>query len=287
MYGLTQGEITRSGTAGSLLTRLFGTADPVVGTMPGAPGLTDYITMAVRGGFPDAVNLSDFARSAWYEGYVEQLVRHDVNDLDTVRLPAAMTNLLRGVALNTAGTPSVIALAEAAGIDQRTTRIYLDLLESLRVVERMPAWRGNRFTRLVKVPKYHIVDTGMAAQLAGDDHQGLMSNGTRLGRIVESFVAAQVRPLYKLGIPSISCYHLRDANGKHEIDLILESAAGRVVGIEVKSGKTIAASDGKHLAWLRDQLGQSFVRGIVLHTGNMTFPLGPKLWAMPIASLWT
>lgn len=42
----------------------------------------------------------------------------------------------------------------------------------------------------------------------------------------------------------------------------------------------------RHLVWLRDGLGPRFVRGIVLHTAAMTFPLGPRLWAMPIAALW-
>ena len=286
MYGLSQGEIERSAAASAGIARLFASSDPETGTLDDAPELTDYVDMAVRGGFPDAIPLSDLARSAWYEGYVEQLVHHDVSELDTVRNPMAMSALVRAVALNTAGIPSIAALAEAAHIDQRTVNAYLDLLESLRIIERLPAWGTNRLNRLIKSPKYHMTDAGMATYLAGDDRSGLLTSGTRLGRIIDTFVAAQLRPLLKLGTPATSAFHLRERNGQHETDLVLESASGQIVGIEIKAANTVNAGDAKHLAWLRDELGPAFVRGIVLHTGTMTFPLGPKLHAMPIAALW-
>jgi predicted AAA+ superfamily ATPase len=286
MYGLTQGEIEQSPAATAGVTRLFADSDPDTGTLADAPTLTDYVSMAVRGGFPDAVRLSDLARSAWYEGYIEQLIHHDVSELDIVRNPTAMSALVRAIALNTAGIPSIAVLSEAANIDQRTTKSYLDLLESLRIIERLPAWGTNRLNRLVKSPKYHVIDAGMAAQLAGDDRKGLLANGTRLGRIIDTFVTAQLRPLLRLNAPAISAYHLRDKNGGREVDLVLESASGQIVGIEIKAANTATPSDAKHLAWLRDELGPTFIRGIVAHTGPMTFPLGPKLWAIPIATLW-
>ncbi|MDR2215195.1 MAG: DUF4143 domain-containing protein, partial [Nevskiaceae bacterium] len=216
----------------------------------------------------------------------EQLVHHDAGELAAIRAPMAMAQLLRAVALNTAGLPSLASLAEFARIDQRTARSYLDLLESLRIIERLPAWGVNRLNRLVKLPKYHIVDAGMAAHLAGDDRSGLLSSGMRLGRIIDTFVMSQLRPVLKLGAPAVSAFHLRDANGEREIDVVLEAASGQIVALEIKAANTATARDARHLAWLRDALGASFVRGIVLHTGTMTFPLGPKLWAMPIAALW-
>jgi len=286
MYGFTQGELERALASGSALTSLFGEADPEVGALPDAPDLVGYVEMAVHGGFPDAVALSDSTRSLWYEGYVENLVHHDVSELDAVRSPQAMAELVRAVALNTAGLPSISALAEFAHLDQRTVKSYLDLLESLRIIERLPAWGMNRLGRLIKSPKYYVVDAGMAAHLAGDNRAGLLANGRRLGRIIDTFVVAQLRPLLKLGTPTISALHLRDKNGEREVDLVLESASGQIVGIEIKAANSVSAGDARHLAWLRDELESSFVRGVVLHTGPMTFPLGPKLWAVPIAKLW-
>jgi uncharacterized protein len=286
MYGLTLGELQHRPHAAAAIDRLFSDEDPTVGTLEPAPDLVDYLDHAFRGGFPDAVDLSDFARSTWYEGYVDQLVRHDVADLAEVRSPAGLAALLRAVALNTAGLPSLTTLADAARIDHRTAKAYLDLLEDLRIIDRIPAWTTNRLNRMVKTPKYYILDPGLAAHLAGDTRTGILKSADRVGRLIDTFVLAQLRPLLKLATGSVTAHHLRDGNQTREIDLVLESASGQIVGIEIKAASTVYPRDARHLAWLRDQVGTTFQRGIILHTGATTYPLGERIWAVPIAALW-
>ena len=286
MYGLTVGELENREVAAGALDRLFEVDDPVVGTLEAAPDLVDYVDLAVRGGFPDALGLSDFARSNWYEGYVEQLVRHDVSDLAEVRSPAGMAALLRAVALNTAGLPAIDTLTAAAGIDARTAKGYFDLLEDLRIIERIPAWTTNRLKRMVKTPKYYILDPGLAAHLVGDTRAGVLKNDDRLGRLIDTFVLAQLRPLLRLSAPSVTSHHLREGSGSREIDLVLESASGQIVAVEIKAAGAVARRDARHLVWLHEQLGSTFHRGVVLHTGTTTYPLAERIWAMPIAALW-
>lgn len=286
MYGLTVAEQLGADAATRVIDRLFGDDDPSVSELSTPLTLLDYLDHATRGGFPDAVHLSEFGRSTWYRGYVEQLIRHDVSDLAEVRAPAGLATLLRAVALNTAGLPTMTTLAAAAQIDHRTAGTYLDLLEDLRVIERIPPWASNRHTRLVKLPKYHILDPGLAAHLAGDTRDGVLKNNDRLGRLIDTFVFAQIRPLLQLAHPAVTAHHLRDGNQQREVDLLLESAGGDIVGIEIKAGSTVDARSARHLAWLRDQIGSAFRRGIVLYTGTTTYPLGDRLWAMPIGALW-
>lgn len=286
MYGLTVGERLRRPQAATMLGRLFSDEEPVAGTLEEAPTLVGYLDHAFRGGFPGAIGLTDFARSTWYEGYIDQLVRHDVSGLAEIRSPAGLAALLRAVALNTAGMPTLTTLAEAARIDHRTATAYLDLLEDLRIIDRLPAWTANRLNRMVKTPKYHIVDPGMAAHLAGDTRSGILKSGDRIGRLIDTFVVAQVRPLLKLAAPSVTAHHLRDGNQTREIDLLLESADGQIVAIEIKAAGALELRDARHLAWLRDQLGDTFHRGLILHTGATTYPLSERIWATPIAALW-
>jgi len=139
---------------------------------------------------------------------------------------------------------------------------------------------------MVKTPKYYVLDPGLAAHLSGDSRAGTLRSADRLGRLMDTFVLAQLRPLLKLAVPSVSAHHLRHANQTREVDLVLESAAGRVVGIEIKAASTVDPREVRHLAWLRDQIGTDFHRGVVLHTGSSVFPVGDRLWAMPIAALW-
>lgn len=286
MYGLTVGELLRRTGATVAIERMFDDQDPVAGTLAEAPTIVDYVRDALRGGFPDAVKLSDFARSAWYEGYVDQLIRHDVTELGQVRSPVALATLLRAVALNTAGLPALATLADAAGLDHRTTKSYLDLLEDLRIIERVSAWSSNRLTRMVKTPKYYLLDSGLAAHLVGDTHAGVLKSSDRMGRLIDTFVMAQLRPLFKLGSPSVTATHLRDRNQTREVDLVLESTNGHLVAIEIKAANSATPHDARHLAWFRDHMGKDFHRGYVLHTGTSTYPLGDRLWAMPIAAIW-
>ncbi|MFT4216946.1 MAG: DUF4143 domain-containing protein [Micropruina sp.] len=286
MYGLTVGELEQRGHAADFLERLFADQPFPTSRLDPAPTLVDYVDHAVRGGFPDAYGLSDFARSNWYEGYVDQLVRHDVPAAADVRNPTGLALLLRALAFNSAGQPEIGTLSVSAGLDHRTTRAYLDLLEDLRIVERLPAWTANRLSRMVKRQKYYIVDPGMATHLAGDSRAGALRNGDRLGRLIDTFVTAQLRPLLGLSSPAINAFHLRDTNQTREIDLLLESAAGQVVGIEIKAADAVHPRDARHLAWLRDQLGATFHRGVVFHTGTTTYPLDDRIWAMPIAAIW-
>jgi hypothetical protein len=82
-------------------------------------------------------------------------------------------------------------------------------------------------------------------------------------------------------------YHLRTSDQHREIDLLAEYRDGTVFGFEIKSAGTVSAKDARHLAWLRDELGDRFLGGAVLHTGPRSFELGDRLIAAPIAALWT
>ena len=59
-----------------------------------------------------------------------------------------------------------------------------------------------------------------------------------------------------------------------------------MIGIEIKASAAPGAADARHLAWLRDELGDRFVGGVVLHTGPRLYELGRKILAAPISVLW-
>ncbi|MDR1798954.1 MAG: DUF4143 domain-containing protein [Bifidobacteriaceae bacterium] len=287
MWPLTVAELNGRPQAGpAWLNRVFGAADPATAKLPDAPGLGTYLEMATRGGMPGTLSMNPRQRAAWLSGYQAQLTERDVAELAPVRNPAGLGRLLQAVALNTAGLPHLKTLQEAAHVDAKTSNNYLDLLEDLRVVERVPAWSINQLSRLVKTPKYYLTDTGLAAHAAAWGVAELLKNGDALGRLLDTLVLCQLRPLLALASPAPRVFHLRDGNGEHEIDLILEDPAGRLVAIEVKAAAAATRRDARHLAWLRDKFPDRFHRGIVFNTGPMTYPIETGIWAMPIATLW-
>ncbi|MEU1205659.1 DUF4143 domain-containing protein [Nocardia sp. NPDC005825] len=80
-------------------------------------------------------------------------------------------------------------------------------------------------------------------------------------------------------------YHYRTQDGV-EVDAVLENRRGEVVGIEVKPASTVEPDDFRRLHHLAERLGDDFLAGIVLHTGQQTLPFGPKMLAMHVSALW-
>jgi hypothetical protein len=109
-----------------------------------------------------------------------------------------------------------------------------------------------------------------------------------LGRFFETFVVMQIMPLVALSSPRIQAFHVREGGGanRREIDLILQGPRGGVVAIEVKARAEATSTDARHLAWLRDALGDRFLRGLVVHAGSYTTKLSDRIWSMPVASFW-
>jgi predicted AAA+ superfamily ATPase len=108
-----------------------------------------------------------------------------------------------------------------------------------------------------------------------------------LGRLLDTFVAAQLRAELAASTNDPCLYHVREEQGRREVDLLVETASGQLIGIEIKAAATVTASDARHLAWLRDQTGDAFAAGIVLHTGPYVFPVSDRIVAAPVSALWS
>ncbi len=255
------------------------------------PDLEGYVELALRSGFPDAaLRLTGRARSEWLDSYVEDLLTHDVDQLeenaprrrDTQRL----RRFLEVYALNSAGIVEQKTINDAAHLNKQTAIAYEDLLMDLLVADRLPAWASNRLKRLIQRPKRYLIDAALITTALRLDKGGVLADANLLGRLLDTFVAAQLRPQIAVSEARPRLHHLRTEQGRHEIDLIVELGGGRVIAIEIKAGAVPTAADVKHLLWLREELGDRFLAGVVFHTGPRLYELDEKIVAAPIAALW-
>lgn len=287
MHPMTVLELQASGRPRTdLIARLFdGATDDLV--LPAhVPDLIGYVDLAIVGGYPPAVRLDQSERRIWLESYAEQLILRDIPKLGDIRDPLVLRRLLRAIAEHTAGLVSDTELAISADMSVKATRRQERMLENLRIVEALTPWHSNRISRLIKARKRFLVDPGLATALLGVEADAVMSDGSLLGRILETFVMAQLRPLLGLNELGVRTYHLRQQDGRREVDVVLEAADGRIVGVEIKATSSPSVADARHLAWMRDQLGAQFVAGVVLSTASSIYSLGDRLSAVPIAALW-
>lgn len=240
----------------------------------------------VRGGYPEAVQRTAAdRRAAWFASYLSTILQRDVRDLARVEALHALPNLLKLLAARTSGLLNLADVGRDAGLPHTTLTRYLALLETVFLVQRLPAWAANLGQRWVKAPKLHLVDTGLACHLIGADPRRLGEDRTLLGRMLETFVVGELRKQLSWTEPQTALYHSRTAAGS-EVDVVLERPDGAVAAIEVKASATVAAADFAALRALRERLGHRFRAGIVLYAGDQVVPFSDQLWLVPLPVLW-
>jgi hypothetical protein len=290
MYPMTVREQLGRIDQSAFLDRVANGADLRVPT--DSPDLRTYVELALRSGFPTAaLQLDGRPREAWLESYIDDLLTHDVEQLEEPRTkkrdPQRLRRYFEAYARNSAGVTDHKTIYDAAQVRKETGAAYEELLTDLLIVERIPAWTSNRLKRLVRQPKRHVIDPALIATALRIGVESVIREGDLLGRIIDSFVAAQLRPEVPIAATRPRLHHLRTEQGRHEIDLLAELGGQRVIAIETKAGTApTARDDGRHLSWLRDELGSRFIAGIVFHTGPRLYELDDKIIAAPISVLW-
>ncbi len=285
LWPLSQGEIR--GGRDSLPDHLFGPVSRLRSLRPAALSRREYFEALCRGGFPEAQRRSAAGRRNWFASYVDTVTQKDVPEIARIRQARDLKRVLRLLAANTAGELNVSSLARDLGMPRTTVDGYLPLLETVYLFFLVPAWSRNLSAKVVRHPKVHILDAGLAAHLLGVDSAGLSLPGCpATGRLLETFVAGELARQRTWSAVPFDLHHLRDRDGM-EVDLVLARPDGRVAGVEVKAARSLGASDARSLAWMRDRLGTDFVQGVVLYTGEEVLPLGDRLTALPLSALWS
>lgn len=242
--------------------------------------------IVAAGGYPAALARTNARRrAAWYRDYIDALVQRDVRELSRIHSLDALPRLLAVAAAQTAQLFNASDLAAPFQLSRPTIAGYVTLLERVFLLERLPPWHSNRISRLVKTPKLHLGDTGLACALLGVDAEGLTDDRTLLGHLLETFVFQELRRQESWSDMGAAFFHYRDREGV-EVDIVIERGARSLAGVEVKAGATVTERDFRGLAKLRDTLGQRFSSGVVLYDGETTLAFGDRLFAVPIHALW-
>ena len=255
----------------------------------GAPvDLRSYLQLALRGGFPEpALELSDRGARAWLESYADQVALRDARTHGAEPDAYRLQRYLEAYAINSGRVVQHKTVYDAAGISRKTALSYDALLRDLMVVNELPAWATNRLKRLTRAPKRYMVDSGLLGGILRVGIDDVMASGDLLGTMIETFVIAQLQAQSAVSGTRYRLSHLREYDGRREVDVIAELAGGRVVGMEIKAAAGVGRSDARHLSWLAQTMRERFAGGVVLHTGRDTFELGDRILAAPVSTLWT
>jgi predicted AAA+ superfamily ATPase len=281
LHPLAQCELARRSPA--FLDALFGDGFKTRQTERLGTRLAERIA---AGGYPAALaRPTARRRAAWYRDFLEALVQRDVRDLTRISSLDALPRLLALAAAQTARLLNMTDLAAPFQLSRPTIRDYVTLLERVFLLDTLPPWHSNRLSRLVKTPKMHVGDTGLACALLGLDGAALWADRSLLGQLLETFVFQELRRQASWQDEPFTFFHFRDKDGA-EVDIVIEHGARELAGVEVKASATVTAADFRGLRRLREAAGKRFVGGIVLYDGETSASFGDGLHAVPLRALW-
>lgn len=246
----------------------------------------DLIARLLAGGFPDAVTRSNPSRrAAWFDSYIQTILQRDVRDLANIEQLTEIPNLLQLLAARSATLLNFAELSRSCALPQSTLKRYFALLEMLFLVVRLPSWERNASKRVVKAPKVFLPDSGLLCHFMGETPDSLAAKAGLPGRVVETFVLAELLKHVAFSAQRLSLWHYRTQTNI-EVDFVLENRMGQLTGIEVKASATVDGKDFKGLRHLQETEPESFMRGFVLYAGREMVPFGEKLWAVPLSMWW-
>lgn len=247
---------------------------------------SELIEAVLRGGYPEAVaRTTPRRRTAWARQYVDALLQRDVRDVAGIDRLDQLPRFLQALAEVSGQLCNYSQLAGQIGLDGKTAARYTGVFEHMYLLNRMPSWTRNRLSRVVKAPKLQFIDSGLLGTLLALTPTGVAQDRTRFGHVLESFVYGELRKHATTAEGRYSLGYYRD-HDQMEVDVVIENQHGDVVGVEVKATATVKASDFRGLKQLNKLAGAQFKMGVILYDGTQTLPMGDRLWAAPLSTLW-
>jgi hypothetical protein len=280
LWPLSQAEIHDSKT--NFVDLLFASNPPQI--TEAAAGRDAFAHIVAAGGYPEARIRDGRRRDRWFRDYIDTTLDRDLQDVSDALKLNEMPRLLRLLATQAAGLLNYSTVADRLELHQDTVKSYVQLLETVFLVHRLPSWRPGLGSREIHAPKLNLVDSGLLAHLLGADPERIRNDDQVTGKLLENFVAMEIVKHSQWAETDVRVYHYRDR--RDEIDIVLESRSGNLAAIEVKASASLDPASRRTLTKLRDATGDRFRAGIVLYSGRQTLPLGDRLWAVPISGLW-
>lgn len=248
--------------------------------------VSNLVDRVLKGGYPEALSRPTARRRvAWARQYIEALIQRDVRDLASIEKLSSLPRFLRALAQTSGQLCNYTELGGQVGLDSKTAAKYLGIFEHMYLLKRVDVWARNRLNRVIKTPKLHFIDSGLLSTLLDLTAEEVQQNRSRFGNVLETFVFGELYKHISTADGDYRLMYYRDVE-KVEVDVVIENTAGYVVGIEIKSSATAKESDLRGLKKLSSLAGDQFKMGILLYDGDKIMPLGNKMWAAPISTLW-
>lgn len=206
--------------------------------------LKDIIKYIIRGGWPEAIDMSEEQALSLSQNYLEDVLKHDISAIDGVNRDVnKMRMIMRALARNESTIVSDTTIVkdvndgDSSDVASKNTILdYIDVLEKLHILESQSAFSTNLRSsgRVGKSAKRHFTDPSLACAVLNLTEEKLLNDFNFLGFLFESLVERDLR-IYIESLKG-NLFHFRDNTSGLEIDAIVELPDGEYGAIEIKLG---------------------------------------------------
>lgn len=250
----------------------------------------NYANRVTTGGFPIVLNSKSLGqRNRWLKDYINKTLSQDVQEISKIQQKELLPRLLTLLASQNAQVLNTAKISREIELNAITADQYIKLLESLFIAQRIPAWGKRLNSRSIQKPKIQLLDSGLLSFLTKLTPEKIVGKSavvaTEFGHAFESFVTNEFLRLAQLRDDFIAPGHWR-THDSDEVDLVLEFQTGAIVGIEVKSSKTLSDSDFRGLRKLKEYVGSDFHCGVLIYQGEFSYRNVDGNIVLPADRLW-
>jgi len=261
--------------------------------------LAGYADRIVIGGWPQLLGADPPAAAQFVRDYLATIVEHDIDVVSGARRdPRLVRRFLHAYAQLTAHPArlaTIIARArgEAAdsdaagsgGLTRWAADPYLQALRRMMIVDEVDAWSPamRSRSRLISVPKRHLVDPSLAAGLLDASPARLLGDLNTMGFLFESLAVRDLRIYAEAAGGRV--FHYRESSGDLEVDLVMEHSDGSWAGFEVKLGGPLIDDAAAALLRMSTRVAPAPSALAVITGTEYGYRRPDGVWVLPLGSL--
>ena len=244
----------------------------------------------IQGGYPEIYFMQSKQRSQWFDSYTDSRIQKDILEYRTISANKLreIKTLLKLLATYNSDMLNFNNLAKRLQMSNKTIQTYVELLESMYIVKTIPSYHVNESLKVIKSPKLHFVDTGLASHLLNLDKENLLLKKDGVyGGMIENFVFSELLKQSTYSDNNVMIHHYRDLR-KKEVDFVLENRNGKIIGIEVKAKASIKARELKPMLELSKESKNNFQAGFIFYGGDEIRPISVEkqlFYCLPLGLL--
>lgn len=239
----------------------------------------DIFQRIYQGGMPD-ICTGVVERDMYFKSYVNTYIEKDVRKLIAAGSEMSFRNFVSILALRTGQELHFGELANALGIDARTCKKWVSILETSGIIYLLQPYMAKLSKRIIKTPKVYFMDTGLCAYLCKWPTAEMLENCAMSGAFFETYVVSEIiKNAYAHNLePKSFMYYYRDTN-QREVDL-LYILNGEIYPIEIKKG--IAPNKPTKNFSVLEKYQQPVKTGLVIESCDKMRPINEVAWTYPV-----